>query len=240
MGCWLFIGAMAMPGSGWFNEPGKYESVKIEGEPSSRLPTPVQCEKCQGRVGATGEWGGGALPETEGGKVTSKTKNRWGYLRQVTGLALGLVLAMGIVACDDGVTDVEEIAADEAYLEAMEETIQDEYRAELIYQGVLDDFGSVRPFSNIINAEVRHSEAIGILYTDRGLQVPTSRWNFSDIPSFSSVTEACQAGVQAEIDNAAIYGRYFDMELPEDVRRVFENNQAASLDRHLPAFEFCS
>lgn len=82
--------------------------------------------------------------------MTSKTKSRWGYLRQVTGLALGVVVVMGIVACDDGVTDVE------------------------------------------------------------------------------------------EIDNAAIYARYFDMELPEDVRRVFENNQAASLERHLPAFEFCS
>jgi len=172
--------------------------------------------------------------------MTSKTKNTWGYLRQVTGLALGLVLAMGIVACDDGVTDVEEIAADEAYLEAMEETIQDEYRAELIYLGVTEDFGSVFPFSNIINAEVRHSEAIGVLYSNRRLSIPVSQWIPSDIPSFSSVTEACQAGVEAEIDNAAIYEKYFGMELPEDVRRVFENNQAASLDRHLPAFEFCS
>lgn len=41
--------------------------------------------------------------------MTSKTKSRWGYLRQVTGLALGVVVVMGIVACDDGVIDVEEI-----------------------------------------------------------------------------------------------------------------------------------
>jgi hypothetical protein len=79
-------------------------------------------------------------------------------------------------------------AADEdAVLLAMEVAIQDEYKAELIYEGVVDDFGPVLPFQNIINAE--------------------------------------------------IYEGYFDLDLPSDVRFVFENNQWASLERHLPAFQ---
>jgi hypothetical protein len=122
----------------------------------------------------------------------------------------------------------------------MEEAIQDEYKAELIYKKVLDNFGSVRPFSNIINAEVRHSEALARLFQVRGLPVPQSKWSDKEIPGFPSLTEACQAGVTAEIENAEIYEKYFSLDLPSDVRRVFENNRRASLENHLRAFQRCS
>jgi len=146
----------------------------------------------------------------------------------------------GLFACDSDSSAVAPEPEDQAVLAAMEATIQDEFRAELIYQSVLDDFGSVLPFKNIINAEVRHSEAIALLYVTRGLPVPESRWASNEIPSFSSITAACQAGVVAEIENIEIYDRYFDLPFPEDVRKVFTNNRAASLERHLPAFELCS
>ena len=58
--------------------------------------------------------------------------------------------------------------------------------------------------------------------------------------TFSSLQDACGAGVVAEIENAAIYSRYLELPLPSDVRTVFESNRAASLDKHLPAFERCS
>ena len=93
---------------------------------------------------------------------------------------------------------------------------------------------------NIIGAEVRHSEALARLYVIRGLPVPESRWASDDIPVFSSMPDACRAGVVAEIENAEIYSRYLELPLPSDVRLVFENNRAASLDKHLPAFERCS
>jgi len=38
--------------------------------------------------------------------------------------------------------------------------IQDEYRAEAIYQGVLNDFGQAPPFANVIGADERHSASI--------------------------------------------------------------------------------
>ena len=86
----------------------------------------------------------------------------------------------------------------------MEEAIQDEYRAELIYLQVVDDFGPVLPFSNILYAEGRHSEAIARLYVARGLSVPASRWTPAEIPGFPSVSEACRAGVEAEIANGPV------------------------------------
>ncbi len=134
----------------------------------------------------------------------------------------------------------ESVETDPEVLAAMAEAIQDEYRAETIYIRVVNDFGEVRPFSNILLAEVRHSEAIARLYQARGLSVPVNPWTLDEVPGFSSVAEACGAGVDAEIDNAEIYEKYFDLELPADVRQVFESNEAASLYNHLPAFERCS
>ena len=149
-------------------------------------------------------------------------------------------LIIGLANCGGEASPAEPVVEDDAVLAALEAGIQDEFKAELIYERVLDDFGSVRPFVNIINAEERHSEAIARLYVARGLPVPESRWASGEIPSFSSVTAAFQAGVVAEIENAEIYDHYLALPLPADVQTVFENNRAASLDRHLPAFEFCS
>ena len=47
-------------------------------------------------------------------------------------------------------------------------------------------------------------------------------------------------GVVAERENIAIYDRLLPLDLPVDVRQVFENNRAASLFNHLPAFERCA
>jgi len=153
---------------------------------------------------------------------------------------MALVVSIGFSGCDSDSTPVSPEMQDSAVLAAMEEAIQDEYKAELIYEKVIDDFGSVRPFANIMGAEVRHSQALARLFEARGLPVPTSLWSEQEIPRFSSLTEACQAGVTAEIENAEIYEKYFGLDLPSDVRMVFENNQRASLENHLRAFQRCS
>ena len=123
---------------------------------------------------------------------------------------------------------------------ALEEAIADEYRAETIYQGVIDDFGQVTPFVNILTAEQRHSSAIARLFVTRGLPVPANAWTVATVPHYPSLPAACAAGVIAERDNIAIYDRVMSLDLPTDVRTVFENNRAASLFNHLPAFERCA
>lgn len=159
-----------------------------------------------------------------------------------TGILTAGILALSIsgMGCESSLTNESVEDLDTQVLEAMAEAIQDEFRAEMIYERVLAEHGDVRPFHNIIYAEERHSEAIARLYQSRGLDVPESSWRWEEIPSFASVAEACQAGVEAEIENAEIYERYFSLELPYDVERVFESNRAASLNNHLPAFERCS
>ena len=121
----------------------------------------------------------------------------------------------------------------------LEDAIQDEYRAEQVYLKVMATFGSVRPFSNIVNAERRHASALATLFTRYGLEVPASKWNGENVPTFDSVTEACRAAAEAEVANVALYDEYLSKLLPEDVRIVFENNRRASLEKHLPAFRRC-
>jgi hypothetical protein len=123
---------------------------------------------------------------------------------------------------------------------ALEQSIADEYRAETIYQGVLTDFGSVPPFTNVLTAEQRHSTSLARLFEARGLPVPVNGWTAATVPHFPTVPAACTAGVVAERENIAIYDRLLPLDLPVDVRQVFENNRAASLFNHLPAFERCA
>lgn len=122
---------------------------------------------------------------------------------------------------------------------AMTDAIQDEYLAENTYLRVLADFGNVLPFHNIVYAEQRHSESIAYLFVKRGLEVPASSWHINNVPAFDTVKEACAAGVAAEEANITLYDELLKKNLPADVKQVFTNNRAASLNNHLPAFQAC-
>jgi hypothetical protein len=123
---------------------------------------------------------------------------------------------------------------------AMESAIQDEYHAEATYRRILADLGDAWPFTNIVQAERRHIQAAAGLFTNRGIEVPNSKWNLDNVTRFDSIREACATAAQAERDNVSLYDTLLQMDLPSDVRNVFTNNRAASLENHLPAFESCA
>ncbi|MEM8830518.1 MAG: DUF2202 domain-containing protein [Cyanobacteria bacterium P01_G01_bin.19] len=56
--------------------------------------------------------------------------------------------------------------------QAMIEAINDEYHARAFYNAVMDKFGEIRPFSNIVHAETRHAERLSQLFKQYGLPVP--------------------------------------------------------------------
>lgn len=124
--------------------------------------------------------------------------------------------------------------------EALDEAINDEYKAEATYQKVIDKFGEVRPFIMIKRAETQHINSLKALYEKYGIEIPENDLA-SQVPTFDSITEACQAGVDAEIANVAIYDDLFTtVKDYEDITTVFEQLQSASENNHLPAFEKCS
>lgn len=131
------------------------------------------------------------------------------------------------------------VVTDQGLAVVMNAAIQDEYHAEEVYLRVLDDFGDVLPFHNIVVAEVRHSISIAGLFENRGWTVPVSEWNGNNVPGFATLAQACAAGVEAEFANIALYDELLASHLPADVERVFGNVRAASLNNHLPAFERC-
>lgn len=82
-------------------------------------------------------------------------------------------------------------------------------------------------------------DALGQLYERFGLRAPAES-HAGRIEAPGSVQEACQTGVEAEMANAAIYDELLESVTEPGMVKVFERLRAASLDRHLPAFERCS
>ena len=126
-----------------------------------------------------------------------------------------------------------------AELNALHEALEDEHQSWSIYDQVIQDFGEVRPFINIRDAEARHIEALTRLFVRYGVPMPENTWP-GKVERYSSVQAACEASVAAEIANGDLYERLFKSELRPDILTVLTNLQEASLERHLPAFQRCA
>ena len=112
--------------------------------------------------------------------------------------------------------------------------IQDEYLARAEYEAILQEYGSIRPFSNIIRSEERHITWLVPLFEQHGFEVPED--NASDYVILpENIETALEIGVQAELDNIAMYEVFLEENLPEDVRDVFKRLMDASKN-HLEAF----
>jgi len=151
-------------------------------------------------------------------------KNQW--IKFSSAIVLGAVLAMPLIA---SAANVQAISVEDMLVYAM----QDEVAAKAEYEALIEEFGSVRPITNILRAELRHIDALTPLLEAYGVDigdfVPTT-----SVPS--SLDEAYQIGVDAEIKNIALYQSYLATELPEDVAAVF-NRLATASTHHLDAFQ---
>jgi hypothetical protein len=127
----------------------------------------------------------------------------------------------------------------ETEIHALNEALDDEYRAWATYDQVIADFGEVPPFSNIRVAEERHIEALCTLFARYGLAVPENPW-LGKIARYASLQAACEAGVAAEIANGEMYERLLGATQRPDILTVLRNLQEASQQRHLPAFQRCT
>jgi hypothetical protein len=112
--------------------------------------------------------------------------------------------------------------------------IQDEYLAGAEYDLIMSKAGSVRPFSNISRAEDQHVTWVAAALRDHGYAVPADEAAAHAVLP-ADLRSAYEAGVQAEVDNIAMYDSFLKRELPADVRSLFERLRAAS-QNHLRAF----
>ncbi len=122
---------------------------------------------------------------------------------------------------------------------ALEEALDDEYRAEALYEAAIAAFGPVRPFVQILEAERRHADSLLQLFERYGFDPPPNRWR-GRLERPTDLGEACRAAMAAEAGNAAMYDRLIDVVTEEDVRAVFRSLREATQVRHLPAVGECA
>ncbi|MEW6579648.1 MAG: hypothetical protein AB1435_10690 [Chloroflexota bacterium] len=180
----------------------------------------------------SGGWRGGRSGELRGGQ----------YANPATG-AFGQNQAMNQRQTQNLMFDLPPAVPGElpaSVVDAITAGIQDEYHAYATYQVIIDQFGAVRPFTSIQAAEAKHIEALSFIFTRYGLPVPESQ-PLVEVPQFATVTEACAAGAQAEIANAALYDEWLAVvqDYP-DITQVFTALRDASQTQHLPAFQSCA
>ncbi len=128
---------------------------------------------------------------------------------------------------------------DEKTEQALIDAMNDEYKARATYQKVIETFGEVRPFSNIIKAEETHIELLKPLFDHYGVDVPEDTW-YAKVPEFATLQAACGAGVTAEIENAKLYDEFLTFVVEPDILEVFTYLRNASQEKHLPAFQRCT
>lgn len=114
--------------------------------------------------------------------------------------------------------------------------VYDEYHAYETYKKTIETLGAVEPFTNIMQAEIRHYEALIPLLHKYGVPVPFNDWE-GKVEAPNSILEAAETGVAAEIDNIKMYDNLitYAQGYP-DIVDVLYKLQAASYNNHLPAF----
>ena len=123
--------------------------------------------------------------------------------------------------------------------EAVFRALEDEWKAEATYNGVLTQLGSVLPFARISRAEQHHSGALQRLLTSHGVAIP-ERKPAAPSPKYQDLAAACAVGIAAEKSNVALYDDLAKTPLPDDVKCVFSHLRMASQEHHLPALQACA
>jgi hypothetical protein len=108
---------------------------------------------------------------------------------------------------------------------ALREVLIDEYKARASYRKVIEAFGPVRPFVNVVEAEQTH--VLLPLFELYGIPVPEDTWT-TEPRAPESILEACRVAVEAERANVAMYDRLLSSTEATDVRAVLLRLQEVS------------
>lgn len=112
--------------------------------------------------------------------------------------------------------------------------IQDEYLAHGEYTYVLETFGDQAPFNNIISSEAQHITEMTVLFEKYNLAVPADE-SADHIQRVADVRKALDNCATGEVDNIAMYNKFLEQDIPDDVRATFTALRNAS-EGHLQAF----
>jgi len=120
--------------------------------------------------------------------------------------------------------------------QALRIALYDEYAARAYYAAVVQSFGQQPPFANIVRSEEQHVAALSGLCQRYGVPRPLDPFP-AEVTISPSWRLNLERGVAGEIANIRLYDTLARQVVEPDVRQVFMNLQAASRDKHLPAFQ---
>lgn len=151
-----------------------------------------------------------------------------------------LVTGSDIAAAGYGAAGAEEYGSNWTVEQMLQYAIEDEYLARAEYVAIMREFRITRPFSNIKQAEDQHISMLVPLFETRGISIPSDT-AIEHIFVPPSLSEAFQTGVQAELDNIAMYDAFLESPLLQveensDVVDAFIRLKRAS-ESHLAAFQ---
>ncbi|MDB9503357.1 DUF2202 domain-containing protein [Spirulina major CS-329] len=121
---------------------------------------------------------------------------------------------------------------------AMIAAIEDEYHAHAFYTAVIEKYGDVRPFTNIVQAEERHAARLQALFEQYGLPVPPDTFA-GTVVAPQSVAAACALGIEAEIANVQLYDEFLTWVSEPELRDLFSQFRRVSSEKHQRAFDRC-
>jgi hypothetical protein len=114
--------------------------------------------------------------------------------------------------------------------------LQDEYAARAEYIYIMETYQVDKPFSNIKQSEETHIDLLLPLFESYQL-LPIEDTSSEHLFEITSLQEAFEIGVIAEINNIAMYNLFLEDEsLPDDLVDAFTKLRDASIN-HLAAFE---
>ena len=164
---------------------------------------------------------------------------------KTTSLILSLVIGLLLIGSSFGTMALagedqygaENVNAEQTYTieEMLNYAIEDEYKARAEYELIIEEMDGGRPFTNIIKAEETHIAMLTPLFEKYGIQLPADNASEHTVLP-DSIDSALETGVQAEIDNIAMYEQFLSQDLPEDIEDAFIRLKNAS-QNHLEAFQ---
>lgn len=164
---------------------------------------------------------------------------------KTTGLIFSLIIGLLLVGSSfvtmvlagEDQYGAENVNAEQTYTieEMLNYAIEDEYKARAEYELIIEKMDGGRPFTNIVRSEETHISMLKPLFEANDIALPKD--NASEhIVMPENIDAALEIGVQAEIDNIAMYEQLLSQDLPEDIESAFQRLKAAS-ENHLEAFK---
>lgn len=114
-----------------------------------------------------------------------------------------------------------------------------EFAASASYQAVLDKFGQVEPYATILQAELKHINALSRQLERAGVVVPANPY-LGNLVAPENLQLAAEAWAEGEILNVQMYDELLAQTTDSNLSRVLTNLRRSSQESHLPLFQLAA